>query len=364
MVYIKDMIRNFSVVGLVISVFFGAIYYLQHSEYAEVISLFGLAIFDVFGLTYIFVYKLINEKILKSDEVQGIICESDGYPSLSRAQFLIWTFVIGVVFMWVLLLKIWYVYENSKVIDISTLSMPDNLLWLMGISSFTAIASKGLSSFKYKGTQKNQGTQKNPAESQNLWTMFMENGKLSLTRYQMFLWTVISVLTYFGLLLGNIFNNYSNLGVLTFPDFPQVLLALMGVSQATYLGGKFAFQPPDASISRIVPDGRKIGDIITILGFNFGKNKASVLFEGNIEADIQDWQDSKIIVKIPEGIEMEEGFCDVQVVTGSGTTTLPYEYYISGSNTTTGSTTGSATTGNTTAGSTTAGSTNAGNPAT
>lgn len=364
MVYIKDMIRNFSVFGLVVSVLFGAVYFFQRSEYSEIISLFGLAIFDVFGLTYIFIIKLIGENILKPDEIQGIICESDGYPSLSRTQFLIWTFVVGIVFMWVLLLKIWYVYENSKVIDISTLTMPDNLLWLMGISSFTAIASKGLSFFKYKGTKKNAD------KCLNVWHMFTENGKLSLTRYQMFLWTVISVLTYFGLLLGNIFHSYNNLGALTLPDCPQVLLALMGVSQATYLGGKFAFQPPDASISRIVPNGRKISEIVTIFGSNFGEKKASVLFDGNIEADIQDWHDRTIKVKIPEGIETEDGFCEVQVVTESGTTTLPYEYYISNVNTTTGSaTTGSATTesaitGSATTGNATTGNATTGNPAT
>ena len=242
-------IQAISIFGLVLFFLFGVIYFVFHIVYTEVISMFGLAVLIIFVLTYYLKNILIREEILKSEsEFQGIICESDGYPSLSRTQFLIWTFIIGTVFLWILLLKMLYVYQNSKGIDISTLTMPDNLLWLMGISSFTAVASKGLSSFKYKGTKKK------PDESRNLLTMFMEDGKLSLTRYQMFLWTVISVLAYFGLTVGNIFNNYTNLGGLSLPDCPQVLLALMGISQATYLGGKFTFQPPEVSISKITPE--------------------------------------------------------------------------------------------------------------
>jgi hypothetical protein len=106
----------------------------------------------------------------------------------------------------------------------------------------------------------------------------MEEGKPSLIRYQMFLWTVISVLTYFGLILGNIFNSYNNIENITLPDCPQVLLALMGVSQLTYLGVKFTFQPPENSISTITPENGKIGGEATIYGLNFGDKMGSVIF--------------------------------------------------------------------------------------
>ncbi len=321
-------IQAISVFGLVLFFLFGVIYFVFHIAHTEVISLFGLSVLIIFVLTYYLKNILIREKILKSEsEFLGIICESDGYPSLSRTQFLIWTFVIGTVFLWILLLKMLYVYQNSKGIDTSTLTMPDNLLWLMGISSFTAVASKGLSSFKYKGTKKK------PHESRNLLTMFMEDGKLSLTRYQMFLWTVISVLAYFGLTLGNIFNNYTSLGDLNLPDCPQVLLALMGISQATYLGGKFTFQPPDVSISKITPNKGKIGNEVTIYGFNFGdKDKmGSVIFcETTIpEEKITEWKNTRIRLTIPSDVEPgENGVCEVKVVSESGIMTLPYGYEI------------------------------------
>jgi hypothetical protein len=75
------------------------IYFVFHIVYTEVISLFGLAVIIVFALTYFFKSILIRENILNSDsDFEGIICESDWYPSLSRAQFLIWTAVIGIIF--------------------------------------------------------------------------------------------------------------------------------------------------------------------------------------------------------------------------------------------------------------------------
>jgi hypothetical protein len=283
----------------------------------KVIFLFILATFIVFGFTYVF-KRILERAGVEGSDWQGIICESDWYPSLSRAQFLTWTVIIAIAFVWILLLK--FTSCNYETIDTFTSKIPENLLLLMGMTSFTTIASKGLSSFKYKGAKKK------PKKPLSLWTMFQENEKPSLTRYQTFLWTLISIFTYFWIVLVHI-----NAKDLTLPDCPQLLLALMGISQGTYLGGKLTFQPPEASISEIIPDNGIIGDIVTILGLNFGDKgqMGVVIFGETVVKTIDHWQNSMIRLTIPTDIKTDKnGMCKVKVVNESGSMTLPYEYKI------------------------------------
>ncbi len=104
----------------------------------------------------------------------------------------------------------------------------------------------------------------------------------------------------------------------------------MSIDEA--LGGKLTFQSPESGISRIVPEGGKIGDTITIYGFHFGKEKSSVLFDETIVTEFQDWRENMIKLKVPEGISPENEVSNIQVINSSGILTLPYEYnLISGS---------------------------------
>lgn len=297
-IFYHSDLEDISLFGLIVATVFGLIYVVLNIKYTDVVCLFGLALLIVFGLT--FGFKLILKSAGISD-LQGIIRDSDWYPSLSRVQFLSWTFIIGIAFVWIFLLKAKYAYVHSAEMDITKLTVPDNLLLLMGITSLTTVVSKGLSSIKYTGKREKQSKSQLP----NLGTMFQENERPSITRYQIFLWTSISVLAYFVLVFGSIINSYnadtnSNILSLTIPDCPQVLLFLMGISQATYLGGKFTSQVSEKpSISRIVPLEAKIGDLITIYGLNFGEKKASVLLDKIAVADdcIDTWNNSMIKIK-------------------------------------------------------------------
>lgn|GEM_PF-2196659 len=325
MSYIKKLLSFVIIVVIVSSIItalFGPAYIFGHMVFTVFLSLI-LAVSIILGLMCVFKHILEDAGVLGS-EWQGIICESDWYPSLSRIQFLTWTTVVGIVFVWILLLKVLYSYVNNITISTDTLGIPNNLLLLMGMSSFTTVASKGLSSVKYKGTKAK------PKETRNLWTMFLENDRPSLTRYQIFLWTSISVFAYLVLVLVTVTKNYNNISDVNLPDCPELLLALMGVSQVTYLSGKFTFQPPEASISEIVCDSVKK---VTIFGLNFGDKKGSVLFnETVVDGEAIDlWENSKIKLVIPDSVNMSE--CKVRVVNVSGSMTYPYEYQINTENT-------------------------------
>lgn len=298
-------------------------------------TLWQIVVILVASVLFIAGFTLFFITCVSLDNWRGLICESDWYPSISRAQFLTWNIMIGIVFVLFLFFKIVYALQNFNEINISSLMIPNNLLLLMGATSFTTLAGKGLSASKY------QGTKDKPAQHIPLKTMFFENDKPSPARYQIFLWTSIGVITYMVLVLGAIYKNYSNMLDVTLPDCPEILLVLMGVSQATYLAGKALSQKNESGISRIIPHRGKLGEKVTIHGFNFGgtNTPGSIRFlnkemnnKGKDNATTvnfyeSEWEDNCIKLTLNKDI-IKDGLYEVRVLTASGNTTFPYEYRI------------------------------------
>ena len=316
-----------TIVGLIVISCYEILVKRTITAYGVIFS-FILGLSFILALMYIFGYILKKAGINGSDW-QGIICESDWHPSLSRVQFFTWISVIGIVFVWVFLIKVISFLPgsaisgdvgSSTVTGIESMGLPANLFYLMGLTSFTAIAGKGLSSVKYK---EKKAKSKQPI---NLWTMFLEDNRPSITRYQIFVWTSIAVLAYLGLTLATIFDNIGHHTILTMkiPDCPDFLLILMGVSQATYLGGKFAFQPVNTYITGIFPDNSPTKkDKFTIFGYGFEVAPGSVLIDETVldETNILKWGDTKINLSLPNGINE----CKVRVITAKGNVTNPYK---------------------------------------
>lgn len=203
----------------------------------------------VCGNTIIF-YRFLRKCKDSKHNLKEIVYDSDWYPSLSSAQFFLWTFVIATLFLWVCLIKLSaYIFDKGTIEF--TLEIPENIFLLMGLSGITAVASKGASIYKY-GIDK-KATER-PKELQELPTMLLENGKASLTRYQMFFWTVISVFVYIIYFFLDLYKHLNDINNLTLPDIPLVLVVLMGISQATYIGGKLASVPTDNKIPANPPE--------------------------------------------------------------------------------------------------------------
>ncbi|MVN22450.1 hypothetical protein [Mucilaginibacter arboris] len=136
--------------------------------------------------------------------------------SLSRTQLAVWTTVISCT----------YIYEvlcvNCKNININTTA-----LILMGISTGT-IAVAGL-------IDKNQIEQDSPRHqdepSKGFFTdILSDDNGISIHRFQNSIWTIIAIIVY----LHHVFNQQLQAGT-CFPELDQTLLALTGISSATYL---------------------------------------------------------------------------------------------------------------------------------
>jgi hypothetical protein len=115
-------------------------------------------------------------------------------------------------------------------------------------------------------------------------TMLMENGKITLPRFQKFAWTWIGTLAYLGTLYVVVVGSMTDFAVLSVPELPTLFVGLMGLSGATYLiakGTKGAF----ISINEVkhgtygkVNNNGKMNNKITVLGSSFGR-KGTVWIE-------------------------------------------------------------------------------------
>ena len=165
-----------------------------------------------------------------------LIREGDYFPSLARFQFILWTFTVSFTLLSIYLLMMW---NNT----LCWSAVPHNILILMGISAGVPVVSMVISREKY--TTSIAGSLPCKENVPALSTMLLEHSKPTIGRYQMFLWTIISVIIYLGLFLQQI-NGISNIEGLTqlkLPDIDPSLLFLMGLSQAGYLANKAVARP-------------------------------------------------------------------------------------------------------------------------
>lgn len=154
--------------------------------------------------------------------------------SLSKFQLLLFsaTFIFGYLYVF---LAIWLVQWKFTLPDV-----PPNIAGLLGFSGGTAIAAAGLTAAR---GSKGAGLQY-PTGADLIST----GGVVVGERFQFFVWTIVACVGFVMLLI-----NQDPAKVDGFPQFPDGLLYVMGVSAASYLGGKAA-RKPGPIIQNIAPD--------------------------------------------------------------------------------------------------------------
>jgi hypothetical protein len=159
-----------------------------------------------------------------------VVLNEAGYPSLAIFQFLLWTIVIAFSYLMIYYLRIYFGLYDPP----STISA--NILILLGISTAVPIVSAGVGSVVYQGVHSTPELQK-----EHKWSsMLLENGRPSLARYQMFLWTWIGIGLYLVLLFSTVTSPAieANPQLIDLPDIDPTLVVLMGLSQGAFIGGK------------------------------------------------------------------------------------------------------------------------------
>ncbi len=147
-------------------------------------------------------------------------------PSLSLFQFLLWTIVISFSYVWITTIRI---FEGNYLFSTA---IPSNIFLLLGISVAVPLISIGYTRSTYKPDMHAK-----PPENLPPFSMMLKNkGKITLNRFQMFLWTIIGVVLYLSVVVGTVMS--ADAFVVSLPDIDPTLLYLMGLSQTGYLGGR------------------------------------------------------------------------------------------------------------------------------
>jgi len=218
-------------------------------------------------------------------------------PSLSVFQFFLWTIVLMFVLSTVYLIRAFGGLTEAIPV------YPLYLLALTGISIVTPLGSSLISSLGYP---KADTVVTVTSEDRPPWgEMLREFGKPSLSRFQMFGWTWISIVIYLAVYGAEISNHYSNVGILSLntPDVYPVLVALMGLSQVMFLGAK-ANVTNQIEITKVFPLQVARRGQLSIFGLNFGSDRQDVWLGthriGSTDKDLLGWSDGRIDIMIPD----------------------------------------------------------------
>lgn len=259
-----------------------------------------------------------NMNPINSSKFWDIIRTNDMDPSLSVFQFFLWTIILMFVLFSAYLIRIFGV-----VIDDIPGPPPVALLALTGISFVTPFGSSLISSLRYP--KADTVTEEASENSQNirppLGEMLREFGKPSLSRFQMFGWTWISIIIYLSIYGAEISKDYTNVVNLSVPDVFPLLVGLMGLSQVVFLGAK-ATVTSQIEITKVFPTEVKRGDNFSIFGLNFGNDRQDVWIGTRRIANddrkyLLSWSNGRIDIVIPPDIPpLSEPGYQIMVVKG------------------------------------------------
>jgi len=271
-----------------------------------------------------------KKDLLKSTYLFWVIADKNGHGSLSKFQFLLWTVLIAVLYITLWFLQ--FLYGETA----APPAIPVQVMGLMGISIAVPIANQAIINYKINKYRPEGEKFNEPVFA----SMLEEEGKPSLLRLQMFLWTLASIVIYFIYFITKALSIDAVPGELALPDIDPTLLYLMGLSQTGYLanaaysgtvekdkktgegttGRSIQTTQKDQKlaleISETIPNIIRPKEILTIVGSGFGF-KTDTLMLGNqkIEGNkIQRWDNSRIEFEIPENFN--PGTYPVRIIAG------------------------------------------------
>ena len=211
-----------------------------HVDHLIIYGISIVVVIAIAGIAALVIGRGKQEQSGKPEKFRRIMWDRFGFPSLSLFQFFLWTGVIAFGFLSVYLIRISAGVFEAPIVG----ELPSNILVLMGISTAVPVARTRMlvefpksRSIEYKNFS---------------WLLQDKNGKPTLPKFQMFAWTVISIIIYLAILFSSV-NDLANANLdelddkckenrylcLSFPDIDSSLLVLMGLSQGAYLGAEY-----------------------------------------------------------------------------------------------------------------------------
>jgi hypothetical protein len=135
--------------------------------------------------------------------------------SLGRCQMAYWFFLVAASYVF-----IWMVTSEYRV-------LPGSVLGLIGISAATALGAVLIDGSGPDNVTASAIPRPTSGFFKDIFSD--DQDKITFHRFQIFVWSIVLGIIF----LASVYN------ALTMPDFPDELLALMGISSGTYIGFKF-----------------------------------------------------------------------------------------------------------------------------
>lgn len=190
----------------------------------------------------------------------GIFIDERNEMSLSRFQLVIWTLIILSAFVTIALERV-----SAEALDPLAIELPWQLWALMGISTTSLIGSPLIKSTKKRKTPdaqakeraaKSRGTQPEDVEETREGTLYVNKSiadaefsdifkgeeianspQIDMAKVQMFFFTLVAALSYVVILFHQIVTEEPD-ALVSFPELPEGLIAILAISHAGYLGNK------------------------------------------------------------------------------------------------------------------------------
>jgi hypothetical protein len=222
----------------------------------------------------------------------------DGRASTSKFQLVVWTVVALYAFGTVFVAR--FLQGTSTIID----TVPPNLLAAMGLSVVTATAAKGITSAQVGSGQvsKSQVGTVGRDDPGAAALVQDDGGAPDLSKTQFLAWTGLAVVIYLFRLvqqinIGPVIQNAS----IGMPDIDAVLVPLIGLGHAAYLGKKLTTSTVP-QITGTAPAEGTPPKTLTLTGSGFGdpQGTSQILIEQTpYQLVVSKWSDSTIVFEFP-----------------------------------------------------------------
>jgi hypothetical protein len=260
--------------------------------------------FPIAAAAILLIY-LLNSWLSKNWNPSHLFRGADGRLSTSKFQWWLWIWAIAFVYIAVFAARS---LAEGRIADPIT-DIPDNILWILGISTGTMVASKGLTSSYAANGQISKSPSTTGSASSNL--VADDNDAPDLSKLQIFVWTLIAVTIYLAKTISMILaaagkgpNGDPIAALSTFPDIDSSLLILTGISSTGYIGKKLVTKD-NPLLASITPSAAAAGQAqrLIILGSNLGKDLGDgnylLCLGGQVGLACSLWENNKIELTLP-----------------------------------------------------------------
>jgi hypothetical protein len=230
----------------------------------------------VIGVAFLVLLYAVTAAITRHWRPAEIFQGFDGFGSTSKLQWFLW--LMAILFAYAAIWTLRALQGNYSALS----AIPVNLLTVLGFSTGTAAAAKGITSAFVQAGKVTKSGAAASAPPANTGGIFQDDGgSPELAKIQMMGFTIIAI----GIFLATVVHQIA-VGDVTagLPNIDSSLMVLMGISQGGYLGKKLVTFGTPALYPLSPPSGIP-GTSVTVRGSNLGSPPDSQLLMNGVPID-------------------------------------------------------------------------------